>query len=400
MNIRKWASLHNHTIYSIKDAIATPLEYAKKIHDFNNEHGEYFVGFVATEHGYFNNPVKVYDACNNANINKGKTLKPVYGMETYHSINDSSVEDPKIRYHMPIYAKTQEGLINLYEIASYAGLNMVEGKSKNFPRTDISNFKQYGKGIIALTGCIGGYIPQLLLQGKYNEAKENALMFKEIFDDFYLELQSNELTEQKIINADLLRLSQDTGIDIVITGDSHYVDKNDKKAHDVLIKIAYGKDGFDDYAHFQTPIEIQQFCIDNNIPLEAMDNTVKIFHSCNVELKSKDEKGLMPEFKVTNGYTDDTFLEEIAYNGLFERIKEQGFINVKERVKRLRYELDIVKMQGFSSYFLILWDWIRYCRSNNIIIGPGRGSAGGSLLAYSLRITNVDPITHGLIFER
>lgn len=400
MEQKRWCSLHNHTVYSIKDAMATPLDYVKRVHEWNNKNGEYFLGFVATEHGYFNNPVKVYEACNDKNVNNGKTLKPIYGVELYHSLVDSSTEEKNIKYHMPIIAKTQEGLTNLYEIASYAGLHMIEGKSKNFPRTDLNNIREFGKGIIGLSGCLGGYIPKLLLQGRYNEAKELAIILNDSFDEFYLELQANDMPEQKIVNADLLRIHRETDVGIVITCDSHYVYKEDKIAHDILVKIAYGKDGFDDYAHFQTPDEIQKYCIDNDIPLYAMDNTVKIYESCNVELKPKDKKGLMPEFTVPKGYSDDTFLEEIAFKGLFERIKEQGFIDTKDRVKRLRYELDVVKMQGFSSYFLILWDWVKYCRQNNIIIGPGRGSAAGSLLAYCLKITNIDPITHGLMFER
>lgn len=390
---RKWVSLHNHTVYSIKDAIATPHDYAKRLHEWNDEHGEYFIGFVCTEHGYFNSPVKAYNAFNDKNIN-GKTIKPVYGVELYHSVEDTKETNIKERYHLPIIAKTQEGLTNLYEISSYAGLNAITTGIKTYPRADINFLKTHGKGIIALSGCVGGYIPQLILNGKQNEAKEAIKIFKEIFDDFYLEIQPMEFAEQVIVNQELLKLSKETNTGLVITCDAHYVYKEDRIAHNVLCEISYNKkkktkdefnendletsnSGFSDYAHFRTPDEIQKYCINNNIPLSAMDNTVKIWQECNVELKPKNEKGLMPEFKVPKGYTDDTYLEKISYLGLFERIKEQGHINVKERVDRLRYELDVIKMQGFSSYFLIVWAWVNFCRTNNILIGPGRGSAAG-----------------------
>lgn len=416
MTQRAWVSLHNHTIYSIKDAIATPHEYAKKLHEWNNKHGEYFLGFICSEHGYFNSIVKSYNAFNDKNLNNGKTIKALYGVEMYHSIGDTKDADKKERYHIPLIAKTQEGLSNLYEIASYGGLNAVVTSVKTYPRADIENLKEFGKGIIALSGCVGGYIPQLLLNGEYKKAKEVALFFKEIFDDFYLEIQPMEFALQNIVNQDLMKLSKDTNIGLVITCDSHYVDKEDRTAHNVLFKMSYGnrkKDetndkeqdssssGLTDYAHFRTPDEIQKYCIDNNIPLEAMDNTVKIYNECNVDLKPKDEKGLMPSFKkIPKGYTDDSYLEKLAFIGLFERIHEQFHIDVKNRVDRMRHELDVVKLQGFSSYFLILWAWIKFCRKRSILIGPGRGSAAGSVLAYSLRITNCDPIRHDLMFER
>lgn len=435
--MRYWASLHNHTIYSVNDALAKPKQYVEKIHSFNYENGnDYFVGMAICEHGNLSSILKNREAClTEIQLDKNKEpkkLKPVYGIEIYHSFyntqtdskfnstkqrklekeNNTKIDERTTdqRFHLVLLAKDNEGNYNMTKICSHAGLNSYTAY-KTYNRTDISFMRENGKGVIALSACLGGYIPQLLLNGEYDRAKEVALEFKSIFEHFYLEIQANEIPEQLILNPLLIKLSQETDIGLVITCDSHYVNREDKETHDILYSISQLSDdkknkeirikGLPDYAHFQTPLEIEKYCIDWGIPLSAMDNTVDIFHMCNVDFKPTDVKTFMPKFNVPKGYTEETYLEYLTYSGLYKNIQNKSITDDLEvRLKRLKYELSVVNNAGFAGYFLIVSDFVKKCKENGILVGPGRGSAAGSIIAYILGITNIDPIKYNLLYER
>ena len=259
----------------------------------------------------------------------------------------------------------------------------------------------HSEGLIALSGCLAGEIPGLLLNGNYEDAKKTTLNFIEIFgqDNFFLEVQDHGILEQKKIINDIIRLSQETGVPLVATNDVHYIKKADARAHDALLCIQTGKTLNDENRmRFQTsefylksPEEMEKLF--SYIP-EALENTNKIADRCNVEL----DFGTLhlPSFDVPEGITQDEYLEELCYEGL----KKRYSTITDELEQRLNFELNTIKQMGYSSYFLIVWDFINFARKNDIMVGPGRGSAAGSLVAYCLHITNIDPIKYNLLFER
>lgn len=382
--------LHGHTEYSEKDAMAKAEKLVAKAKRCGMK------ALAVTEHGNMHSLVKNYLACNDKEVD-GTTIKYIPGCELYYTENRDDNDDN--RYHLVGLAKDNEGLVNLYQLVSDAGLHKLPGKTKDYPRTDDKHIAMFGKGIIGLSACMGGIIPKLILNGKYDEAKKKALYFNSVFEEFYLEVQPHELQEQLIVNAELVKMSQETGIPLVITGDYHYVEKSDKKFHDILMQMGYHKPYTVD-AHFMIPQEIQDYCIKHNIPLDAMRNTVKIADSINVDPKPKDERGLMPTFPCPAGYTEESYLRKLTMDGLMELIPKKKIKNSKLYIAQTLYELDIICSMGFAGYFLILWDWFEWCRNNRILMGKGRGSAAGSIVSYALKITTIDPIKNGYYFER
>mgnify|MGYP002507810371 CR=1 FL=1 len=387
---RDFVHLHGHTEYSEKDAMAKIHKLVAKAKQYNMK------AIAVTEHGNMSSIVHNILACSDTSID-GKTIKYIPGCELYYT-EDRDLNDSN-RYHLICLSKDNEGLTNLYQLVSDAGLHKLKSKTKDYPRTDDKHIAMYGKGIIGISACLGGIIPSLILEGKYDEAKQKALYFSTIFEEFYLEVQPHEIQDQLLVNDSLVRMSKETGIPLVITADFHYVDKSDKKYHDILMAMAYHQPYTVD-AHFRSPQEIEDYCIKYNIPLEAMDNTVKIADSINVDPKPKNDRGLMPTFKCPPGYTEDMYLRRISMDGLIELIEKKGIKDVKKYTNQLLYELDVICSMNFAGYFLILWDWFKWCRENGILMGKGRGSAAGSLVSYSLSITTIDPIKNGFFFER
>lgn len=388
---RKIAYLHNHSKYSESDALPDIIDYKNKIIEMQEKDNVDIVGLAITEHSNLFSYLKHY------NINKEVT-NAIIGDEIYHC-EDRNTADDKDRFHMVLLAKNDEGLKNLCLIATDCGLHKVHGRKKDFMRTDDVFLKNHGKGVIALSACIGGIIPKLLLNGEYDKAKQKALFYNSIFDEFYLEVQPHTIDEQLLVNADLVRMSKETGIGLVITTDTHWINKEDKKYHDIL-KMVDHLAPFTTECYLYSFDELVEYCKKYDIPLSAITNTVKIAEQCNVNPNSKDAKGLLPNFPVPEGYTEETYLREIAQENLFKNIIKHKYTNIKQRIDRLNYELDIICGAGFSGYFLILWDWFKWCRNNKILLGPGRGSAAGSLVCYVLNITTIDPITNSFIFER
>ena len=336
-------------------------------------------------------------------VNKGKTLHPIYGNEIYHIDTYANKEKLKSdeRYHLVLLAKNQKGLENLFAITTEAGIHKVKGKTKDFQLVEEQFLDTHGEGIICLSACLGGKIAKLIVAGKYDEAKKLAWHFNGIFEEFYLEIQPHDmLPEQVLVNNALLQMHKETGIPLVITSDSHYVRKEDKEYHDILKEIDHMK-GFVTNSYMWTPDELIDWCNKNGVPLEAIENTAKIADSCVADITPTDPKGLMPSFPCPPGYTEDSYLIKLTNEGMLHRFKVNKKIkDIRPYISRMNYELSIITQMGFSGYFLILWDWFKWCKQNDVLLGPGRGSAAGSVVAYFLDITKIDPIENGLIFER
>ena len=387
---KRIAYLHNHTNKSIKDALPTVNDYNKKIKEFK-DNGIEITGLAISEHGNMYSYIDHY-------VHSSENTNAIIADEIYHC-EDRNIADDKERYHMVLLAKTQDGLHNVFTIASDSGMHKVHGRTKDFDRTEDRVLEKYGKGIIALSGCIAGIIPTLILNGQYDKAKEKALYYKSIFDDFYLEVQPHDIPEQLLVNKDLVKMSKETGIGLVITTDTHYINKEDKKYHDLLKKIDH-LNPFSVEAYLKSYDELVEYCNNNNIPLSAIENTNVIAEQCKVNPLPTDSKGLLRDFTVPEGYTEETYLREITFTCLWQNIEKHNFTDIQTRIDRINYELDVICTSGFSGYFLILWDWFKWCRENDILLGPGRGSGAGSLVCYVLGITHIDPIKNNFIFER
>lgn len=402
----KFAHLHTHTIFSIKDATAKSKDYVRLIHEYNSKSEHEIIALAASEHGNLFSMCKHYEACVTPlpNDPDKKTIKPLIANEIYHVDDLSKVSEYsyKDRFHMPLIAKDDIGLRNLIKITTHSGINKYKSKSKDFQITTLEYVKEHGKGVIGLSGCMAGKIGQYIINGEYEKAKEMAIEMNNALDSFYLEIQPHDtLPEQMLINSALLTMNKETGIPLVITTDSHYPRKEDKKYHDLMKEIDH-MSPFTVEAHLWSVDELIDWCSTYGIPLEAIENTAKIAEQCTADIKPKDPRGLMPDYPCPEGYNEDSYMMKLAKEGLKERIINNKHIrkNIKAYFDRLHYEFDIITQMGFSGYFLILWDWFKWCKDNDIILGPGRGSAAGSLVAYCLDITKIDPIKNDLVFQR
>jgi len=382
--------LHVHTEYSLLDG-------AIKIEELIKKAVEYQMSAVAiTDHGNLFGAVEFYKKA----INFG--IKPIIGCEVYIApesrFNRKTLPSGEKAYHLVLLAKDMDGYKNLMILSSKG---YIEGFYYK-PRIDIELLSQYSKGLIGLSACMHGEIPYYISIGDIKKAKEVALKYKEIFgsENFYLELQDNGIKEQDEINRRLYEISIALGIDIVATNDCHYLKREDARAHDILLCIQTGKTvnrkdrlRFEtDQLYFKSPQKMWQAF--KEIP-EALLNTIKIAEKCNIKLNLG--KVMLPKFVLPQGINAEEELERIAIKGLKEKI---GNSPPDKYIKRLSYELNVIKRMGFAPYFLIVWDFINFARKNGIPVGPGRGSAAGSLVAYSLDITEIDPIRYNLLFER
>lgn len=404
----RFAALHNHTVHSIKDAIAHPKDYVNFIHKYNETQTEHeIVALAITEHGNMFSTVLAHEACTTPRKSDKlkKTIKPIYGNEIYHvdNLKTSVITKASDLNHLVLLAKDDEGYSNLCRITTNAGMNKRKPSNrsqKEFQITDIEFMKSHGKGVIALSACYAGKLGQLITEDKMDEAKAFIRLMEEIFDEFYLEIQPHDTFEEQMnINYKLLELHKELGTKLVITSDAHYVVSEDRQYHDVMKQID-GMEGFTTDNHFWTPDELAAWCNVYGFPLECIENTALISDMCTADITPKDRKGLMPDFPCPKGYNDKSYLNTKVYQGLLKRIDANPKIDFKEYSKRLTRELEVICNAGFASYFLILWDWVKFCESKKIPIGPGRGSAAGSLVAYCLRITNIDPIKNELYFDR
>ncbi len=384
-----FAHLHVHTEYSLLDGSNKIKEYVARLKELNMTAG------AITDHGVMYGVIEFYKAAKAAGIN------PVLGCEVYVAPNSrfdrENVQGEDRYYHLVLLAENNTGYGNLMKIVSRG---FVEGYYYK-PRVDMEVLNQYHEGIIALSACLAGEVQRYLEKGLYEEAKAAAFKYEKCFGrgNFFLELQDHGLLKQQEVNQQLLRLSKDTGIELVVTNDVHYTFEKDAQAHDILLCLQTGKKLSDEN---RMRYEGGQYYVKSEEEMralfpyaqEAVSNTQKVADRCHVEIEFGNTK--LPDFPVPKGYTTYEYLEKICYEGLKKRYPSDE----QELKPRLEYELKVIKDMGYVEYFLIVWDYIRYAREHDIIVGPGRGSAAGSLVAYTTGITNIDPIQYGLIFER
>lgn len=380
--------LHVHTEYSLLDGFSRLDKLINRAKELNMQ------AIAITDHGCMFGAIDFYKKA------KAAGIKPVIGCEVYTASRGLRDKDPNLdkRYgHLVLLAKNMTGYKNLIKLVS---TSYVEGFYYK-PRVDIEELKKHNEGIIALSACLAGDVSNNILNRNYDEAKKFALLYRDIFGEgnFYLEIQDHHLPEQKEVNAGLVKLSKETGIPLVATNDLHYVNKEDAKTHDVLMCIQMGKTlndpsrmkfGSDEF-YLKSRDEMEELF---PYAIDALDNTVKIAEQCNVEFDFNTIH--LPRYNVPEGYTTDSYLRELCFKGLEERYKNPS----QEVIERLDYELNVIEKMGYVEYFLITWDFINYAKENNIMVGPGRGSAAGSIVAYTLKITDIDPIKYSLLFER
>ena len=389
----EFTHLHLHTAYSLLDG-------AIRLGDlFPRVLAQGMKSVAITDHGNMFGAVDFYKKA------KEHGVKPIFGCETYIAGNDRTDRTSRKNHHLILLARNQEGYHNLQYLNS---MGYLEGFYYH-PRIDKPLLKEHSKGLFGLSACLGGEVAQTLMHEGYERAKQVALEYRDLFEPgaFHLEIQPNGLKEQGEVNDSWRTMSRETGIPLVATGDCHYLDRKDSKAHEILMCIQQGKTINDpkrmhhatDAYYVKSPSEFNEAFKD--IP-EALENTVKIANACNVELELG--KTFLPRYKVPDGFDIDSYCRKVAKDGLERRFAEFAKIgkqvNVDEYRARLALELDVIVSMGFAGYFLIVWDFIDHAKSKGIPVGPGRGSGAGSIVAYSMRITDLDPIPYNLLFER
>jgi len=394
MSIREFVHLHVHTEYSLLDG-------ASRIDELIEQAKKYNMPAVAiTDHGNLFGVVEFFKKAKKADI------KPIIGCEVYVAPQSrfdrakttlESGMPEEASFHLTLLVENEEGYRNLTRLVTLAYLEGFYYK----PRIDMELLSTHYKGLIALSGCLKGEVPYKIVYGNIERAENVAKQLKDLFgENFFLEIQSNSLPEQAVANRGLIEISKKFDIPLVATNDCHYLHKSDAKAHEILLCIQTGKTIKDekrlkfqtDEFYFKSPEEM--YSAFEEVP-EALKNTLMIAEKCNFQFKLGEYK--LPKYPVPQGYTAEEYLKKLAQEGLKQRFK--GTVP-EDYQKRLEEELKVITEMGFASYFLIVWDFINYARRENIPVGPGRGSAAGSLVAYALKITDIDPIKYGLLFER
>ena len=381
--------LHVHTEYSLLDGSSKIKELAVRAKELGMD------SMAITDHGAMYGVIDFYRAAREAGI------KPILGCEVYVApgsrFDRENVHGEDRYYHLVLLAENNEGYQNLMKIVSKGYVDGFYYK----PRVDMEVLKTYHKGIIALSACLAGEVPRFLARGLYEEAKEAVLKYQEIFGrgNYFLELQDHGIPMQRQVNQGIIRLSRELDIPLAATNDCHYINAEDWEAHDILLCIQTGKKVADENrmryegGQYYVKSEEEMRELFSYIP-EAIDNTAKIAERCNVEIEFGVTK--LPRYEVPEGYDSWGYLNHLCSEGFKERYPEDDG-TLKER---LEYELGVIKNMGYVDYFLIVWDFINFARSHGIAVGPGRGSAAGSIVSYCLKITNIDPIRYQLLFER
>ena len=384
--MNNFVHLHLHSEYSLLDGSTRINLLPQRVKELGMD------AVALTDHGNMYGAIAFYKACKDIGI------KPILGCEVYISEKDMAIKDKSNkRYHLILLAENNEGFKNIMKIVS---IGYVDGYYYK-PRVDKDILRKYSKGVIATSACLGGEVQNLILNRDIEAAKNAALEYKEIFgeNNFYLELQDHGMPEQARVNRELVLLSEELSIDLTASNDVHYLNKEDSKSHDVLLCIQTGKTVNDesrmkfpsDEFYLKSPDEMAALFPENK---EALENTVKIANRCNVEITFHDLH--LPEFTVPEEYTHEEYLKKLAVDGMYSRYE-----NVTDEIRnRFEFEFNTIKNMGYVDYFLIVWDFIRYARKHEIQVGPGRGSAAGSIFSYCLGITDVDPLEFDLLFER
>ncbi|MBE5912036.1 DNA polymerase III subunit alpha [Pseudobutyrivibrio sp.] len=381
--------LHTHTEYSLLDGSNKIKSYVKKCLDMG------MTAAAITDHGNMYGVTKFYDEC------QAQGLKPIIGCEVYVApgsrFDREMVKGEDRYYHLILLAENEQGYHNLIKIVSAGYVDGFYYK----PRVDFEILEKYHEGLICLSACLAGEVARALARGAYDEAKTVALKYRDTFgaNNYFLEMQDHGIAEQATVNQGLMRLSKETGIPLVVTNDCHYTNKEDADSHDVLLCIQTGSKLEDvDRMRFET----EEFYVKSEEEMlelfpyakEAVYRTQEIADRCNVEIKY--HVAGLPPFDVPEGYDTWTYLNKLCFDGLKERYGDDAHLYED----RLNYELNTIKEMGYVEYFLIVWDFINYARTHGIPVGPGRGSAAGSLISYTTGITDIDPMKYNLVFER
>jgi DNA polymerase-3 subunit alpha len=382
--------LHTHTQYSLLDGACKLGPLLNLARNFR------FPALAITDHGNLFGSIHFYQQC------MANGIKPIIGCEVYVApasrLEKSIQKNKETAYHLVLLARNEQGHKNLMQLVS---IGFLEGFYYK-PRVDKEVLRRHSRGLIALSACLQGEIPQLILAGENEKAQNTIGEFKEIFGpgNFYLELQDHRISDQARVNRALIDFGRKFSVPLVATNDVHYLNKSDSKAHDALLaiqtqtvlsdpnRLKFSTDEF----YFKSAQQMKELF--REIP-EALGNTLSIAEKCNVELDFS--KTYLPHYKPPEGKTREEFLRQLCEEGLRKRYKDNGNKVASERLTR---ELEIIKKSGYISYFLIAWDFIHYAKEQGISHGPGRGSAAGSLASYVLGITDIDPLKYGLIFER
>jgi DNA polymerase III subunit alpha len=394
-----FVGLHIHSDYSLLDGASQLPDLVKRAMELN------MPAIALTDHGVMYGAVELLKIC------KGKEIKPIIGNEMYVINGDIEKQERRPRYHQVVLAKNTQGYKNLTKLTSISNLKGVQGKGI-FSRPCINKdlLTEYHEGLIVTSACLGGELPQAIMQGKPEIARRVAQWYKDLFaDDFYIEIQDHGSQEDRVVNVELVKIARELDIKIIATNDSHYISCYDVEAHDALLCIQTGKLITEDKrlrysgTEYLKSAEEMACLFRDHLPdeviQEAIANTLEVADK--IEDYNIFREPQSPDYPVPEGYTPETYLDEVTWNGLLQRLNCTSRDGINDTYQqRLEYELDMLKQMGFATYFLVVWDYIKFARDNKIPVGPGRGSAAGSLVAYAMGITNIDPVHHGLLFER
>lgn len=386
--IDTFTHLHVHTEYSLLDGFSPIEKLLDKVEELQMK------SIAITDHGSMFGTVKFYKEC------KKRNIKPIIGCEIYTTNKDHKIKNPENKFynHLVLLAKNQTGYSNLMKIVS---LGYVEGFYYK-PRVDKDTLRKYSEGIIALSACLKGEVQESLIRYGYEKAKDVAKELKDIYgEDFYLELQNHSSREDMVVMENIPKIANELDIGLVCTNDVHYIEKEDYKIHNILICLQTGKTIEEENKMSYIPGEFflrseeQMRDLFIDYP-EAIENTKKIAEMCNVELEFGNLH--LPYFAIPDGFTNSSYLKKLVFDGLEKRFANDD--RLEEAKERCEYELSVIEKMGYVDYFLIVWDFIRFAKSQDIPVGPGRGSAAGSIISYCLEITDINPLDYNLIFER
>lgn len=394
-----FVGLHIHSDYSLLDGASQLPDLVSRAVELN------MPAIALTDHGVMYGAIGLIKTC------KKQGIKPIVGNEMYVINGDITKQERRPRYHQVVLAKNKKGYQNLVKLTTISSLHGVQGRGI-FSRPCINKdlLEEHHEGLIVTSACLGGEIPQAIMKEKPEIARRIAKWYKELFgDDYYLEIQDHGSQEDRVVNVELVRIAQELDIKVIATNDSHFISCYDVESHDALLCIQTGKLITEDkrlrYSgteYLKTADEMALMFRDHltdDVIENAIATTLEVAEKVETYDIFRDPQS--PDYEVPEGYTAETYLEEVTWDGLLERCECKARPEVTDVYKeRLEYELQMLQQMGFSTYFLVVWDYIKYARDHNIPVGPGRGSAAGSLVAYALGITNIDPVHHGLLFER
>ncbi|NET40913.1 DNA polymerase III subunit alpha [Okeania sp. SIO2B3] len=395
-----FVGLHIHSDYSLLDGASQLPQLIDRAVELG------MPAIALTDHGVMYGAIQLIKLCRNKNI------KPIIGNEMYVINGDITKQQRGKKFHQIVLAKNTQGYKNLVKLTTLSHLQGFQGNSL-FGRPCINKelLEKYHEDLIVTSGCLAGEVPQNIMQGKLDEAKKVAKWYKDLFgEDYYLEIQDHGFSEDRVVNTGIVKIAEKLKIKIVATNDSHFISCRDVEAHDALLCINTKKlitqekrMRYSGTEYLKSAKEMKQLFrdhLENEVIEEAIANTLEVAN------KVEKYEGILgepriPDYPIPPEHNADTYLEELSWQGLLERLKRQQRSEISAVYKeRMETELKVLQDKGFSTYFLVVWDYIKYARDANIPVGPGRGSAAGSLVAYSLRITNIDPVHHGLLFER